>query len=939
MLTPLLALLFSAPLTAQDTAAPRDLRAEDYGRFESLARGSKLSPDGRWLAYGVRRVNGESELRLKMLATDSHVTVEYGRGAAFSSDSRWVGYLIGVSKDEREKLSKAKKPVRTKLGLRDLTTGDSVEIDDVSSFSFSEDGRWIAMRRYAPKGSNAGADLVLRALGSSTDVRLGNVGSYAWCEEESLLALIVDGEDAVGNGVQLYAPETGVLRALDSANTAYGSLRWREDSSDLACFREMEHEDDEDVSNEVLVWRDLSDGVSAPEVYDHRKIEAFPDMRVVGNDGLRWSDDGARLFFGLKEWDERPEWAELPDEAEAADSEAPAEGAETAEGGAEPDGGDGAATEEPAKSLRETLDDPSNVEVWHVNDIDIIPRQKITERFDRLEAQLAAWSIDEGMLVILEDELTEDVRVLEGQRRALAFDNSPYEEQRRFGPTVNDVWVVDTLTGDREQLLESVKYTLSGSRDGRWFAYVQGDDVWVYDLDEGEARNLTSGVDAAFINAEMSQLTDQKPAYGVMGWDEDSGMVFLYDRWDVWAFPLDGSEPTRITEGRESSTRYRRVVLDFDEEEWIDLDRGMVLATYGDRTKRSGYARMDEDGVTELMVEDARVTGLVKAEDSDTFVWSQERYDDSPDLFVSGGDMEGRQVSETNAFLDEFHWGRSELVDFTSATGVDLQGSLTYPANYEAGKQYPMLVYIYELRSQDLHRFATPRETSAYSPAVFSAEGYFVFQPDIVYRAQNPGLSAKECIEPAVAKVLESGMVDPARVGLVGHSWGAYQTAFMLTHSDVFAAGVAGAPLTNMMSMSMSIYWNSGQTDTWIFHESQGRMDQPFWNDVDTYIANSPIFGIENLKNPLLVAFGDDDGAVDFNQGVEMYNAARLAQVPFVMLVYPGENHGLRQEPNQVDYHYRILEWFGAHLKGDEAPSWITEGQSWIDRQDEIEAD
>jgi dipeptidyl aminopeptidase/acylaminoacyl peptidase len=78
---------------------------------------------------------------------------------------------------------------------------------------------------------------------------------------------------------------------------------------------------------------------------------------------------------------------------------------------------------------------------------------------------------------------------------------------------------------------------------------------------------------------------------------------------------------------------------------------------------------------------------------------------------------------------------------------------------------------------------------------------------------------------------------------------------------------------------------------------------------------------------------------VDFNQGVEMYNAARLAQVPFVMLVYPGENHGLRQEPNQVDYHYRILEWFDSHLKGDEAPTWITEGQSWIDRQDEIEAD
>ena len=165
-----------------------------------------------------------------------------------------------------------------------------------------------------------------------------------------------------------------------------------------------------------------------------------------------------------------------------------------------------------------------------------------------------------------------------------------------------------------------------------------------------------------------------------------------------------------------------------------------------------------------------------------------------------------------------------------------------------------------------------------------------------------------------------------------------YQTAFLSTQTDLFAALVAGAPLTNMMSMSMSIYWNSGQTDAWIFHESQGRMDQPFWKDVDTYMANSAIFNIENLNNPLLVAFGDEDGAVDWQQGVELYNAARLAQKPMVMLVYPGENHGLAKKPNQVDYHYRILEWFGHYLKGEEAPQWILEGQTYLDRQKEIKA-
>jgi len=180
-------------------------------------------------------------------------------------------------------------------------------------------------------------------------------------------------------------------------------------------------------------------------------------------------------------------------------------------------------------------------------------------------------------------------------------------------------------------------------------------------------------------------------------------------------------------------------------------------------------------------------------------------------------------------------------------------------------------------------------------------------------------------------------MIDPERVGLIGHSWGGYQTAFLSTTTDVFAACVAGAPLTNMMSMSMSIYWNSGQTDARIFHESQGRMDRPFWRDIDTYARNSAIFNLDTMQTPLLMAFGDEDGAVDWHQGVEFYNAARLAEKDFVLLVYPGENHSNAKEENQVDYHYRVLEWFGHYLKGDEAKPWITEGKSHLDRQKELE--
>jgi dipeptidyl aminopeptidase/acylaminoacyl peptidase len=155
-----------------------------------------------------------------------------------------------------------------------------------------------------------------------------------------------------------------------------------------------------------------------------------------------------------------------------------------------------------------------------------------------------------------------------------------------------------------------------------------------------------------------------------------------------------------------------------------------------------------------------------------------------------------------------------------------------------------------------------------------------------------------------------------------------------VTQTDMFAAAVAGAPLTNLVSMYLSVYWNTGSTDARIFEISQGRMEVPFWEDIDAYIANSPVFHVESLNTPLLVAHGDEDGAVDFNQGVEYYNAARRAGKDFVLLVYGGENHGNREKANQIDYHTRINEWFGHYLKGDEAPTWITDGVSFLEQED-----
>lgn len=939
---------------AEEPAAPAEPRTSttaDWGEWERLG-GRALSPDGRWVAYSIARNDGTQELRLRVVATDSTEVFEQGGRPEFSGDAKWLAFSITKSDEEREKLEAAKKPVENDLGLFDLVRGETVEVEGVSSFALSEDGAYLAMRRYSEKGDDNGADLVVRELESGLDTHFGRVGSFSWSDQGAWIAMTVDAPDRAGNAVRVVDAATGRMRTLDSAEADYVGLTWREDAADLAVMRELEYEDDEDHTFVVLAWQGLDGRDPSATVYDHLEDEAFAEeLRVVDSAGLRWSDDGDALFFGLKDWEERP--AKLDEDAKEDDAK---------DGGAQDDGAkdaddqkDGAKDAEskgdddekedddaPPRTLRESLDEAPGVEIWHAKDIDIVPRQKRTESSDERESDLAVLWLDEGRVVRLEDDAVDSVRLLEGQRMAIGRDEAPYEEEQRFSATVYDVYSVDVATGAREKVLERVKYTLTGDPRGTRFLFVRDDDVWVHDLASGASANLTGDADAEFIDQENSSLTDQKPPYGVAGWTEGGDRVLLYDRYDIWSFPLAGGAAERLTRGADDAIRHRRVIVaaDRDDEEFIDPREGFYVSLYGDRTKRSGYGHLKAGGKLDRLVwEDARIAGLGRARDADVLAFTTERFDDSPDLFVSGPKLaDARQVSATNASAEQYLWGHSELVDYENANGVPLQGALFYPADYDPEKTYPMIVYIYELRSQSLHQYVTPSERSPYNASVFTQEGYFVFQPDIVYRPQNPGLSAVECVVPAVREVLKSGKVDPERVGLVGHSWGAYQTAFIVTQTDLFAAGVAGAPLTNMMSMSMSIYWNSGQTDAYIFHESQGRMDRPFWNDVDTYIANSPIFSIEDLETPLLVAFGDEDGAVDWQQGVEMYNAARLAQRPFVMLVYPGENHGLRKEPNQVDYHHRVREWFDTHVKGQEAPKWISDGIPWLEQKKALEA-
>ena len=948
-----LLLALSSTLTAQIQSPPG---FADYGKWESLSQpGSRggFSPDGEWIVYGINRSNRDNELRITKLADGNTEVVPFGARPAYSANSRWLAYSIGKSEAEQEKLRSQDRPVQDQLGLRNLVTGEISTVDGVDSFSFSPDGTYLIMRRNAPErprgasaGGGSGSDdgapgrtIMVRQLATGRDMTFGNVAQFSWqnAEDSHLLAMVISAEGKIGNGVHLFDAETSELRVLESSNAVYGSLVWREDSADLAVLRDKTDDGKDGPTQVILLWTGV-DGNGALHTFDPTTDPTFPEgMKTVPWRPLSWSADGDVLFFGIAEW---------------ADKEVPAEKGEEEEGAAEEVADEADSPDE--------ADDPSTVEIWHWTDTFVMPWQKIHATQDRERNLLAAWHVGSGDFVLLGQDLIEErVTPIRHTDLAVVAEWSKYAMERSIGRMGADLYVQDVTTGERTRLKDNIndRY-VRASPGGEYLLFLDQGHYWTIDLDHLEIRNITESAPLSFINMESDQTSKvypdqlQKPPFGVAGWTTDDAAVLLYDKYDLWAVASDGSGARRLTEGAEEEVRHRLVRPDRSgggfrgapassslEEEWISLDAPIYLSLYGEWTKESGYGVREPGGTVDRLVWlNKNVGSLAKAEDAEVYGFITQAFDDSPDIFVSGPDLgNARQVSATNPFQGDYAWGRSELVDYVTDEGRKMQGSLIYPAGYEPGKTYPRIVYNYELLSQNVHRYVAPSDRSYYNTAVFMSQGYFVLQPDIVFRIRQPGWSVVECIGAAVERVIELGLVDPERVGIVGHSMGGFNTSFVATHTHgMFAAAVAGAPMTDLVSYYGDHHWGSGIAETDHIETGQERMEVALYEDLQAYIDNSAVFGAHEMTVPLLLEAGDQDGIVAWYQSIELYNIARRAKKNVVLLTYMGEDHGLRQEENQKDYQRRILAWFGHYLKGEPAEPWITEGKSFLDRDAEL---
>lgn len=896
----------------------RPLDHDAYERWKTIDT-RRLAASGRWLAYTLTVEWGDPELVVRATDTETEHRISRGADPRFAADDAFVAFELrpgfdtvrqlrrnGVERDDLPKDS---------LGILDLRTGDVIRLPRVRSFRAAERGPWIAyhlererdttVADTAPsqqgdttaaspkKASETGTTLVVRHVGSGWETRIPHVTGYAFAKPGTRLAAALSSRDGADDGVVvLTLADTAVLQRIIGGRGSYETPVLDESGERVAFLTNRDETEQETPRFALYVWQAGRDAA-------HR-IAAAGDAGVPAawapsaHRQPRFSTSGERVFFGT------------------------------------------APVRPPAPKDTLLDDERIDVDVWHWQDPVLQPEQLLEVEQERKRTYLAVVHLRDGRVVQLADPEVPEVRVAYGGDvpYAVAESEVPYRRLRSWDyPTYRDLYAVDLRSGERRLLARKQQARGAASPDGRWITwYDPGARAWfVRPTVGGPVRNATAGIPHPLYDEDHDRPYPASP-YGSAGWTRD-GRLLVYDRYDVWVVDPAGREPARnVTDGVGRRDRLQFRVVDLDpEEDVLDATVPLLLRAFHVGDKRAGFYRDHVGGnrpPERLVFMARRFSRPEKAAEADRLVFTRESVQEFPDLWVSDLAFSTmRKLSDANPQQAEYRWADVELVTWRSTDGRPLQGLLYTPEDFDPSQTYPMMVYFYERNADNLHAHYHPyAHRSVIRPTFYASRGYVVFIPDIVYTEGYPGESALDCVVPGVLSILDRGFVDPERIGVQGHSWGGYQIAYLVTRTHLFRAAAGGAPVANMTSAYGGIRWGSGLSRMFQYERTQSRIGGSLWETPLRYIENSPIFWADRVETPLLMMHNDEDGAVPWEQGIEMFVALRRLGKPAWLINYNGEPHWPLPFQKRKDWNIRMQQYFDHYLRNAPPAEWMVRG-------------
>lgn len=915
-------------VTKAQTTIKKSLTTNDFASWKVL-NNPIVSSDGKYSAFEINPQKGDGNLVLKPTDGKKEELMPRGYAASFSPESDYIVYKIKQPADsirsaKKKKLKKDQMP-KDSIGIFVFKHHKAYTFPNLKQFALpKENAQWVAflsdMKKAKKKAvkdndaktkknddaSDTKSKLVLFHAASGDTICFDNVTEYFYAPLGRNITFIRQTKDSVDRAeVVVFDTATRKTNVVfDRLGTA------KKIASDPQGGRLgfVFSADTSKVKTYGLYYGTLTSG--EPKAVVMPEQNGLPiDWSPSEFGELSFSENGTKLFFGTNR---------IPQP-------------------------------EPKDTLLD--DEKPMLDIWTWKDRELQPEQKINLEKEKKRSYLAVYLVEKEKVVQLADPEMREIKTIQkgNGNVALGIDQMRYKlESSWTGRGDADYYLVEVETGVKRLIVQK-KSLVALSPGGNFVVWYNPADSCYYsrstNINSSEVIKLTRQINVPFFDERWDMPGEPTP-YGIAGWAENGKYVFIYDRFDIWRVDLEGNKvPVSATHsyGRKNALRFRYQKLD-PEEEFIDTSKPVIVSAFDEKNKSNGYFQADFRNYSEprlLLMEDYRFENLQKARKADMLIWTRENVKESPAVWTGPASFERpHKLSDANPQQNQFVWPGVRLVHWTSFSGKDLEGLLYFPETIDPERKYPMIVYFYERNADNLHAYTAPAPTrSTVNRTYYTSNNYIVFIPDITYQEGYPGQSAFDAVVSGTQFVSNMfPFIDRKKIGIQGQSWGGYQTAWLITQTNMYAAAMAGAPVSNMTSAYGGIRWESGISREYQYEGSQSRIGGTIWDKPLQFIENSPLFYVPKINTPLLIMHNDNDGAVPWTQGIELFTAMRRLNKPVWMLTYNNEEHNLKPESwaNRMDLTIRMQQFFDHYLKNDKMPSWMQFGIPTLQKGKEL---
>ncbi|MBQ9477480.1 MAG: prolyl oligopeptidase family serine peptidase [Bacteroidales bacterium] len=881
----------------------------------------KLSPDGEILSYVVTPQQGDATLYIRNLKSGEQIAVERGGSLKWAQDARYGIFTVKApfAETRQARIEKKKKDDQPKDSLAkvDLRTLAWEMIGGSGTTDLGYDAAPYLFAAQTVKGRDSENLLVINTASGAVDT-LRNVSDFEASKSGDRLVVITaeEEEDSLScNAVILYDFAKGSIDTLSSGRNEYTGISFNE-AGDKVAFLATDQEEEKDgtpahslyLAQEKILKKATRRNPAVTEWNCSEILAAdspeLPAGWVLSDNEPYFTNRSSRLELSLSPY-------YPPKDTSVYDFEA------------------------------------AQLDIWVWNQA-VVPPMNKAQSGGRPRTRTALIGLSQpGHLLLVSSSPSERINLPDGGEAAyaLAIDTAPYEIDNLWAADSRaDISVVNLQDGSRRSLAEGLTGSFSVSPHGRYLCRFNPDDGNWYSCDPltGTMVNLTGATGVAFWDEEDDHPTPGYTPIGRPVWGGNDEYLLLTDRYDVWKFSPDGRKAECLTRGagRRDRIHYRPVQLGQPSDPYLYQDintlpvKGRItLSAFDEQTKRNGYATVDivRPADPEGFLAEKSFTQTTKAEQADVIAFLKGDFRHPMDLYVTRDNWKSEEkLTSINLQQAEYRWGDVQLVHWKAYDGTPLDGLLFTPDNMGPTEKLPMMIYFYEKNAETLFSYRAPAPSrSTVNIPFFVSRGYVVFVPDIVYQDGHPGESAYNCVcSGAEAMCAQFPFIDRERMAIQGQSWGGYQTAYLVTRTDMFAAAGAGAPVGNMTSAYGGIRWESGNGRIPQYEHGQSRIGKTLWEEggLDLYIENSPVFFAPKVKTPVLIMHNDNDGAVPWYQGIEFFMSLRRLGKPAWLLEYNNEAHNLAERRNSKDLSIRLQQFFDHYLLGAPMPVWMQEG-------------